>query len=70
MAAEHRVIDPLLDACAAGFRRMSLTPGVATRDALTEHVVAAREHLGKHLAHEEREARWRWCSGLSRRTSG
>lgn len=56
MAAEHRVIDPLLDACAAGFRRMTVTPGAATRDTLAQHVSAAREHLGEHLAHEERDA--------------
>jgi hypothetical protein len=56
MAAEHRVIDPLLDACAAGFRRMAVTPGAVTRDALARHVSAAREHLQEHLAHEERDA--------------
>jgi hypothetical protein len=56
MTAEHRVIDPLLDACGAGFRRMTVTPGASTRNALAEHLVAAHEHLGKHLAHEEREA--------------
>jgi hypothetical protein len=38
MAAEHRVIDPLLDACASGFRRMVVTPGAATRDALAQHL--------------------------------
>ena len=56
MAAEHSVIDPLLDACAAGFRRMAVTPGAATRDALAQQVTAARNHLGEHLAHEERDA--------------
>jgi hypothetical protein len=56
MAAEHRVIDPLLDACAGGFRRMAVTPGAATRDALAQQVAAAREHLGEHLAHEEHDA--------------
>jgi hypothetical protein len=56
MAAEHGVIDPLLDACAAGFRRMTVTPGAATRDALTAQVEAVGSHLGEHLAHEERDA--------------
>lgn len=56
MAAEHQVIDPLLDACAGGFRRMTVAPGIATRDALTQHVAAARKHLDEHLAHEERDA--------------
>ena len=56
MAAEHRVIDPLLDACGSGFRRMAVTPGGATRDALSQHVAAAHHHLGEHLAHEERDA--------------
>jgi hypothetical protein len=56
MTAEHRRIDPLLDACAAGFGRMVQTPDVDARDALAEHVAAAREHLGAHLAHEERDA--------------
>jgi hypothetical protein len=56
MAAEHGVIDPLLDACASGFRRMTVTPGTATRDALAQHVAAVREHLDAHLAHEERDA--------------
>jgi hypothetical protein len=56
MAAEHRVIDPLLDACASGFRRMVVTPGSATRDALAQHVETARARLGEHLAHEERDA--------------
>lgn len=56
MTAEHAVIDPLLDECAAGFRRMAVTPGSATRDALAQHVVDARARLGEHLAHEERDA--------------
>ena len=56
MSAEHRVIDPLLAACASGFRRMVVTPGSATRDALAQHVETARARLGEHLAHEERDA--------------
>lgn len=56
MAAEHREIDPLLDTCTAGFRRMAVTPGPATREVLAGRVAVARERLGAHLAHEEREA--------------
>jgi hypothetical protein len=56
MTAEHGVIDPLLNACAADFRRMTVTPGTATRDALAQHVAAVRDHLDAHLAHEERDA--------------
>jgi hypothetical protein len=57
MEAEHEQIDPLLAACATGFRR--LADGRASRDdraALAVRVCAARESLGRHLGHEEREA--------------
>lgn len=56
MAAEHSAIDPLLDACGAGFRRMTQAPDVDARDALAEDLTATREHLDAHLAHEERDA--------------
>ena len=57
MEAEHEQIDPLLAACATGLQR--LAGGGASRDdraALAVRVCAARECLGRHLAHEEREA--------------
>ena len=56
MSAEHARIDPLLDACSAGFDRMARTPDAAARDALVQDLAGAREHLGAHLGHEERDA--------------
>ncbi len=56
MAAEHRDIDPLLESLAVGLDRMAATGDRDTRAALEVRVVAAREHLGRHLAHEERDA--------------
>lgn len=57
METEHEQIDPLLGACAAGLQR--LAEGRGSRDdraALAVRVCAARECLGRHLAHEERDA--------------
>ena len=56
MSAEHSRIDPLLEVCDAGFRRMVRAPDAAAREALTRDLAAARDHLGAHLAHEERDA--------------
>jgi hypothetical protein len=56
MSAEHSRIDPLLEACSAGFARMARAPSTATRDALAQQLTETREHLGAHLAHEERDA--------------
>jgi len=56
MSAEHRRIDPLLDACATGFHRMARAPDASARDALAGDLAAATEHLGAHLGHEERDA--------------
>ena len=56
MAAGHAELDPLLEACAAGFRRLAQRPDADTRAALTVRVSAARESLRRHLAHEESEA--------------
>jgi hemerythrin-like domain-containing protein len=56
MSAEHSRIDPLLDACGTGFQRMARAPDGAARDTLTRNLAATREHLGAHLAHEERDA--------------
>jgi len=57
MEAEHEEIDPLLASCTTGLQR--LVEGRATADeraALAVRVCAARESLGRHLAHEEHDA--------------
>lgn len=56
MEAEHAEIDPVLDACREGFTRMVEAPDEDTRAALAVRLSAAREGLGRHLAHEERDA--------------
>jgi hemerythrin-like domain-containing protein len=56
MEAEHAEIDPLLEACAAGFARMREHADTDARSALAVRLVAARESLGRHLRHEETEA--------------
>lgn len=56
MEAEHEEIDPLLEAAAAGFDRLGSDADEEARSALAAHLVAARESLGRHLAHEETEA--------------
>jgi hypothetical protein len=57
MAAEHEDIDPLLASCLAGLRQLAAGHGRADdRAALSVRLAAARECLGRHLAHEERDA--------------
>jgi hemerythrin-like domain-containing protein len=56
MEEEHGEIDPLLQACSAGFRRLAEVADEDARAALAVRVVAARDCLGRHLAHEETEA--------------
>ncbi|MCB8955987.1 MAG: hemerythrin domain-containing protein [Nocardioides sp.] len=56
MAAEHDEIDPLLESCAAGFRRLADRADEDTRAALAVRVCAARESLRRHLGHEETAA--------------
>jgi hypothetical protein len=56
MAAEHAGIDPLLAACSVGFARLAGTADEGTRTALAADLAAARDHLGRHLGHEERDA--------------
>lgn len=56
MAAEHGEIDPLLESCANGFRKLAQRADEDTRAALAVRVCAARESLRRHLAHEETEA--------------
>ncbi len=56
MEAEHADIDPALEACAEGFRRLAASPDVGARSALSVRMTALRESLGRHLEHEETEA--------------
>jgi hypothetical protein len=56
MSAEHAGIDPSLQACAAAFTRLAAAPDADARDSLLSDLAATREHLGRHLGHEERDA--------------
>lgn len=56
MAAEHAEIDPILFAVAAGLTTLAAGGDADVRAALVVRVVAGRESLGRHLAHEETEA--------------
>jgi type IV secretory pathway VirJ component len=56
MEAEHSEIDPILEACAAGFARLTEYSDDDARAALAVRLVAARERLAAHLQHEETEA--------------
>jgi type IV secretory pathway VirJ component len=56
MEAEHSEIDPILEACRSGFARLSQAPDADARAALSVRLVAAKESLARHLAHEETEA--------------
>ena len=56
MEAEHGELDPLLEGCATGFRRLTQHADEDARAALVVRVCAARESLRRHLAHEETEA--------------
>ena len=57
MESEHGEIDPLLEACGAGLAAMARGRGDHdTRAALAVRLAATRESLGRHLAHEERDA--------------
>jgi hemerythrin-like domain-containing protein len=56
MEAEHAGIDPLLAACAEGFAAMARGGTADDRAALAVRTAAARDDLGRHLAHEETEA--------------
>lgn len=57
MAAEHEEVEALVRACGSGLRRLA-GPGAGADDraALAVRLCAARESLGRHLAHEERDA--------------
>lgn len=56
MESEHDEIDPVLEACGAGFARLAGHADEDARAALAVRLCAARESLGRHLAHEERDA--------------
>lgn len=56
MEAEHAEIDPTLEACEAGFARLAEHADPDARAALAVRLTAARESLGRHLAHEESDA--------------
>jgi hemerythrin-like domain-containing protein len=56
MEAEHAYLDPLLDACATGLQALAVRGDEDVRAALGVRLVATREGLGRHLAHEEEAA--------------
>ena len=56
MAAEHAEIDPALAACAEGFNRLVSHADDDARAALAVRLVATRDGLARHLAHEETDA--------------
>jgi hemerythrin-like domain-containing protein len=56
MEDEHAEIDPILEACADGFRRLAEHSDHDARAALAVRLVAAKERLAEHLRHEETEA--------------
>ncbi|GAB3441731.1 hypothetical protein GCM10027517_18080 [Phycicoccus ginsengisoli] len=56
MESEHHEIDPILQACAAGFHRLSTHADEDARAALAVRLCAGRESLARHLEHEETEA--------------
>ena len=56
MEAEHAEIDPLLASCAEGFERLQGHADDDARAALAVRLVATRDSLARHLAHEETDA--------------
>ena len=56
MEAEHAVIDPALAAVRTALEEMCAHPCADHRNALEIRLVAARESLREHLAHEEGQA--------------
>jgi hypothetical protein len=55
MENEHAEIDPALEECSAGFRRLAEAPDEDAQRALVVRVAATQAALGRHLAHEETE---------------
>jgi hypothetical protein len=56
MEAEHSEIDPMLEGCTVDLDRLAETADEDARSAFEVRVVAFRERLGRHLAHEETDA--------------
>ena len=56
MEAEHAEIDPMLAACAQGLERLADHADEDARAALAVRLVATRDGLARHLAHEETDA--------------
>jgi hemerythrin-like domain-containing protein len=56
MEAEHHLIDPVLEQCAAQFLRLTFDRDQDARQSLVRALDRARSLLEDHLAHEEREA--------------
>jgi hemerythrin-like domain-containing protein len=56
MEAEHAQIDPLLEACTEGFRRLAEASDDDARAALAVRLTAGRQLLTEHLRHEETQA--------------
>jgi hemerythrin-like domain-containing protein len=53
MEGEHAQIDPALEACVTGLRRLGEVGDADARAALVVKMTAAKEALYRHLAHEE-----------------
>jgi len=53
MEAEHAEIDPLLSACTQGLQRLATHADEDARAALAVRLAATRDHLARHLQHEE-----------------
>ncbi len=56
MEAEHAEIDPLLEACGAGFARLARARRRGRPGRLAVRLAATRDSLARHLAHEETDA--------------
>ena len=56
MEAEHAGIDPILQSVTEGLTRLAAGADDDVHAALVVRLVAGRESLGRHLAHEETEA--------------
>ncbi len=54
--AEHSEIDPMLEGCTGNLDRLAQAPDEDARAAFEVRIVAFRERLNRHLAHEETDA--------------